>query len=132
MFRFEEPWLLLALLAVPAMVWYGLKNQGSSQIRFSSLGVLQQLKTPATLLWRKGLIILRCLTVALFVIALARPQSGIKSTEMSTEGVDIMLCLDTSGSMQALDFKEADKRVTRLQIVKKEVGEFLKGRKNDR
>lgn len=132
MFRFQDPWLLIVLAAVPAMVWYGLKNLGSSQIRFSSLGVLKQLKSPASLMWRKGLIIMRCLTVALFILALARPQSGIKSTEVSTEGVDIMLCLDTSGSMQALDFKEGDKRVTRLQIVKKVVGEFIKGRKNDR
>jgi len=70
--------------------------------------------------------------MALFILALARPQSGIKSTEISTEGVDIMLCLDTSGSMQALDFKESGNRVPRLQVVKRVVNDFIKGRKNDR
>jgi Ca-activated chloride channel family protein len=94
--------------------------------------VLGQLKTPKTLLWRKGLVFMRCAAMALFILALARPQSGIKSTEISTEGVDIMLCLDTSGSMQALDFKEGGNRVPRLQVVKRVVNDFIKGRKNDR
>jgi len=99
MFRFEDPWLLVLLLAIPGMLYYGLKRMGSSTLRFSSLHVLQRLKTPRSLVLRKGLVILRCLAAGLLVLALARPQSGIKSTEISTEGVDIMLCLDTSGSM---------------------------------
>jgi len=132
MFRFEDPWLLALLLAIPAVLYYGLKRRGSSTIRFSSLHVLQRLKTPKSLALYKGLVILRSLAVGLLVLALARPQSGIKSTEISTEGVDIMLCLDTSGSMQALDFKEGDKRVTRLQVIKRVVGSFIQGRANDR
>lgn len=83
-------------------------------------------------MWRKGLVFVRCAAMALFILALARPQSGIKSTEISTEGVDIMLCLDTSGSMQALDFKENGNRVPRLDVVKRVVNDFIKGRKNDR
>jgi Ca-activated chloride channel family protein len=90
------------------------------------------LKKPPTLLLRKGLIVIRCLAVSLIIMALARPQSGIKSTEIITEGVDIMLCLDTSGSMQALDFKDAGKRADRLHVVKKVVSDFIRGRKNDR
>jgi Ca-activated chloride channel family protein len=132
MLRFEDPWLLIFLLVVPLMVFYGWRSMGSSRIRFSSLGVLQQLKSPATLLLRRGLIVLRCLAVSLFVLAFARPQSGIKSTEITTEGIDIMLCLDTSGSMQALDFKTEGKKGTRLQAVKKVVNNFIRGRKNDR
>lgn len=68
----------------------------------------------------------------LFVMALARPQSGTKATEVLTEGIDIILCLDTSGSMQALDFKWGNERQNRLQAVKKVVSDFIKGRKNDR
>ena len=132
MLRFEDPWLLIFLLVVPLMVFYGWRSMGSSRIRFSSLGVLQQLKSPVTLLLRRDLIVLRCLAVSLFVLAFARPQSGIKSTEITTEGIDIMLCLDTSGSMQALDFKTEGKKGTRLQAVKKVVNNFIRGRKNDR
>lgn len=65
-------------------------------------------------------------------MALARPQSGNKTTEVTTEGIDIMLCLDTSGSMQALDFKWDNERQNRLQVVKRVVGNFIKGRTNDR
>ena len=130
--RLQSPWFLLLLAAIPLMGWYGLRRLASSQIRFSSLQVLAQLKTPHTLLWRRGLVIMRCAAMALFILALARPQSGIRSTEISTEGVDIMLCLDTSGSMQALDFKEGRERVPRLQVVKRVVNDFIRGRKNDR
>ena len=130
--RFQSPWFLLLLAVIPLMGWYGLRRFACSQIRFSSLYVLRQLKTPKTLLWRKALVFARCAAMALFILALARPQSGIKSSEISTEGVDIMLCLDTSGSMQALDFKEKRLRVPRVEVVKRVVNDFIRGRKNDR
>jgi len=132
MLHFEDPWLLVLLLVIPAMLIYGLRSPGSSRIRFSSLAVLSQLKKPRTLLARRCLLALRCLAVALLIVALARPQEGLKSTQISTEGVDIMLCLDSSGSMQALDFKEKGSRVDRLSVVKRVVSDFIRGRKNDR
>lgn len=130
--RFQAPWFLLLLTVIPFMGWYGLRRFASTQIRFSSLYVLGQLKSPRTLLWRKMLVLARCAAMALFILALARPQSGITSTSIATEGIDIMLCLDTSGSMQALDFKEKRLRVPRLEVVKRVVDSFIKGRKNDR
>jgi Ca-activated chloride channel family protein len=130
--RFADPWLLILLLAVPLMVFYELKKMGSSRIRFSSLETLKALKPARSLAWRKVLLILRCAAMSLFIMALARPQSGTTSTEIITEGVDIMLCLDTSGSMNALDFQLDNKRVNRLQVVKKVVDEFIRGRQNDR
>jgi len=132
MLRFEDPWLLFFLLLIPLMVFYDWRRLGSSQIRFSSVAVLQKIKRPRSLLFGKLLKVCRYLAVVLIVFALARPQAGIKSTEITTEGVDIMLCLDTSGSMQALDFKDKGKRATRLEVVKKVVGKFIRGRKNDR
>ena len=130
--RFADPWLLILLLAVPLMVFYELKKMGSSRIRFSSLETLKALKPARSLAWRKVLLILRCAAMSLLIMALARPQSGTTSTEIITEGVDIMLCLDTSGSMNALDFQLENKRVNRLQVVKKVVDEFIRGRQNDR
>ncbi len=132
MFQFEDPWVLILLIAIPLMLLYQWKNLGSSQIRFSSVGILKQLNKPYSLILRRALTIVRCLAVSLFIIAIARPQSGIKSTEIVTEGVDIMLALDTSGSMKALDFKDNGKRTDRLNIVKKVVGKFIRGRENDR
>ena len=130
--RFADPWLLILLLAVPLMVFYELKNMGSSRIRFSSLETLKALKPARSLAWRKVLLVMRCAAMSLLIMALARPQSGTTSTEIITEGVDIMLCLDTSGSMNALDFQLENKRVNRLQVVKKVVDEFIRGRQNDR
>ncbi len=133
MMRFEDPWMLLLLLAVPLMLLYHWRYRSAASIRFSCTGVFKQLKTPRAVFFSKGLICLRCAAALLLIIALARPQSGIKSTEIITQGIDILLCLDTSGSMRALDFKDDDgKRTTRLEVVKKVVGRFIDGRKNDR
>ncbi len=132
MLRFEDPWVLILLIVIPLMAFYGWRRLGSSQIRFSSLITLKRLKKPPSLFFRRSLVAVRCLAVSLFILALARPQSGIKSTEISTEGIDIMLCLDTSGSMQALDFKDKGQRADRLHIVTKVVSQFIRGRTNDR
>jgi Ca-activated chloride channel family protein len=77
-------------------------------------------------------IILRFLAITLFIIAFARPQEGHKRTEILSQGVDIVLAIDTSGSMQALDFKKNETRVTRLSVVKDVVAEFVKNRETDR
>jgi len=101
-------------------------------VRFSTLNNLKKLKKSTSITLRYILLVLRCLAISLLVVALARPQSGTKASEVLTEGIDIILCLDTSGSMQALDFKWGNERQNRLQVVKKVVSDFIKGRKNDR
>jgi len=108
MIRFEDPWLLVILIIIPLMILYQHKGLGRSRLRFSSLDNLKALKKSPSLFLRHILSVLRYLTIALFVIALARPQSGTKTKEVLTEGVDIILCLDTSGSMQAADFNWMD------------------------
>ena len=132
MMRFEDPWMLLFLLAIPLMLLYRWRYQAAASISFSCTGVFKQLKTPRAVFFSKGLICLRCAAVLLLILALARPQSGLKSTEIITQGIDILLCLDTSGSMRALDFFDEGKRTTRLEVVKKVVSQFIDGRKNDR
>ncbi len=77
-------------------------------------------------------IILRGLVLILLVLASARPQLYNISRDMRSSGVDIILCLDTSGTMQALDFKLNGQRVTRLTAVKKVVSDFIKKREYDR
>jgi Ca-activated chloride channel family protein len=70
--------------------------------------------------------------IGLCVIALARPQAGQKETEILTEGIDIVLCLDTSGSMRALDFEREGRRTDRLEVVREVVKAFIQKRQNDR
>jgi Ca-activated chloride channel family protein len=132
MIRFEDPWLFGFLALIPLMLYYHWKGLGKNSIRFSSLDNFKQLKQPRMIFLRHLPVALRCLVIGLLATALARPQAGITSTEVLTEGIDIMLCLDTSGSMQALDFTWQDERQNRLQVVKRVVHDFIQGRTNDR
>lgn len=132
MFRFEDPWFLLAGLAViPILLRYGRKNR-SAALRFPALAPLGDIYATRAAASRHILLVLRVAGVLLLAAALARPQAGEKETEIESEGVDIVLCLDTSGSMQALDFHLDGKRVDRLAVVKKVVREFVGKRKDDR
>ncbi|CCQ91719.1 conserved hypothetical protein [Nitrospina gracilis 3/211] len=108
-FQFANPWLFLLLLAIPWMVYQHYRNRPAA-FPFSSLNTLRRILPSHVSFLVQLPLILRCLAVTLIVIALARPQEGRKSTEILTHGVDIMLALDTSASMQAMDFK---KRINR-------------------
>ncbi|WP_246804179.1 vWA domain-containing protein [Desulfosarcina cetonica] len=70
--------------------------------------------------------------LVLMVVALARPQWGTERTEVLTEGVNIILALDLSESMSALDFKKQGHVVNRLEAVKGVVQDFVAGRNGDR
>jgi Ca-activated chloride channel family protein len=132
MLRFEDPWLLfVGLLLVPVFYRY-LKRKGSAKIQFSSLAPFSTIAPSPNVQLRHSLIVLRCMGIGLCVIALARPQAGQRETEIITEGIDIMLCLDTSGSMRALDFEREGRRTDRLDIVKEVVRDFIQKRRNDR
>jgi Ca-activated chloride channel family protein len=81
------------------------------------------------MLWlRHAGIVLRCLGIGLLAVALARPQQGTSEEEVTSEGVDIMLVLDVSYSMKALDFQPKN----RLFVAKETIKEFIKKRRNDR
>ena len=75
---------------------------------------------------------LRTLCLILLVCAAARPQIFNVSRDIRSPGVDIMLCIDTSGSMRALDFQLDGRPVTRLTAVKKVVTDFIRKRATDR
>lgn len=128
-FHFQDPWLLLFLLGLPLLA---LKRRKGAAINFSSIATLKALSPPRVDVYAGLPFLIRFLALALLIFALARPQEGHKSTEIISVGVDIMLALDTSGSMRALDFIEDEKRVTRLSIVKGVVSNFIENRPNDR
>ena len=75
---------------------------------------------------------LKILALVFLIIALARPQWGDRKVNVTTEGVNIILALDLSESMRALDFKKDDKIVTRLEAVKTVVQDFILKREGDR
>ena len=130
-FQFEDPWLLLFMLMLPYMALKGKKKQQAT-INYSSIGTLQSIRTAQVDFFSALPLIHRIFSVMLLILALARPQEGHKSQEILSVGVDIMLALDTSGSMQALDFIKNEKRDTRLAMVKDVVSKFIENRPNDR
>ena len=103
-FRFEDPWFLIFFLVIPYLVW---KRKEQLTINYSSLEILQNIRAIQIGFLSTIPLVFRLFAISLFIIALARPQEGYKRTEILSMGVDIMLALDTSGSMQALDFIKA-------------------------
>ena len=130
-FRFEDPWLLLFFLMVPFLTIRG-KGKQQATISYSSIDTLQAIRSARVEILSILPLALRMIAISLLVLSLARPQEGYKSTEILSVGVDIMLALDTSGSMQALDFIKDEKRDTRLAMVKDVVSQFIDNRPNDR
>ena len=76
--------------------------------------------------------LLSCLGLACLVLALARPQFVDRQRIVEREGIDILLVLDTSGSMKADDYTVGRRRVTRLRAAKEVIGRFVEGRPDDR
>ncbi|MBI4430931.1 MAG: VWA domain-containing protein [Candidatus Omnitrophica bacterium] len=130
---FEDPFnfLWLFAFAVPIIYLY-LKHKANGQVTFSSLSQLKRIKPSAILKLRHVLIGLRLVAVFLMIMALMRPQKGIEETKVETEGIDIILSIDVSGSMLAEDFILNGERKNRLEVVKDVVRDFIKKRTNDR
>lgn len=130
MITFADQEYFFLLILVPLLVFFSRSVGG--RIRFSGLDILKKTGGATRFHPRMILLFLRILCFILFVCALARPEAGKTLMEVSSEGVDIILVIDTSGSMKALDFKLKGKPVNRLKIVKKVVSEFVDKRPADR
>ncbi len=128
--RFAEPWVLaLFLPAIALMIWrYRRMAKQMPRIRFSSLDIVKRAKPPARNWARHLPIVLRLLAVLLLAIALARPQAGARGVNVDSEGVDILIALDVSGSMRAIDLKPNN----RLEAAKLVASDFIAGRETDR
>jgi Ca-activated chloride channel family protein len=131
MFRFAYPVFLALILVVAGGLIFALRRKPAS-ITFSMTSAMTQLAGSGRRLWDKTPLALRTVSLILLVLAAARPQLYNVSRETRSPGVDIMLCLDTSGSMEALDFQLDDNPVTRLTAVKKVVNDFIQKREMDR
>lgn len=128
MFRFAYPYAFFLLLLIPAVLFVATKKRRQRSVGYSSLDLLLGAGLEAGVWKRFGGVFLRSLALVLIVAGLARPQTGQSEYTTHTEGVDIMLVLDTSGSMQAQDFKPKN----RLHVAKEVVKEFVSRRENDR
>ncbi len=128
MFRFAHPEVLLLLLLVPLVAWWSLRPGRERSVAYSSLDVLLGAGLGAATWKRHGKLALRLLALILLTFALARPQTGRSKHTEYAEAIDIMLVLDTSGSMQAQDFEPKN----RLFVAKEVIKEFIAKRTTDR
>lgn len=126
---FKYPFLLYLLAIVPLMIfWYWRKLRTySPDISYSSLSIFETIKPTL----RERLVhlpfALRTIALILLIVALARPQSFSAGENVYTEGIDIAILLDISGSMLAEDFKP-----NRLDAAKDVIDEFIAGRTSDK
>ena len=131
-FPFKDPWMLFLIPAVVVAVFFAVRKKKAPTLRYSSTALLGSIKHNWKVRINKKLVLLKILALILFLIALAGPREVLERTEIMTEGIDIILTVDASGSMAAMDFKLGGKRVDRLAAVKNVIEDFVKGRKGDR
>lgn len=131
-FSFAHPWLLLLLLGIPVLAWLKGKFGGTAAVTFSTTSMLAEIGSRQRNRAGAFLAGLSYLALALFIIALARPQLGRVTTRVQATGVDIMLVLDVSRSMLAEDFTIGNSRSNRIDAVKLVTEQFIRQRPNDR
>lgn len=131
-FTFHNPNLLFLLLLIPLYLFFYRWNQKGTAIRFSSIRGLKKIGPSPGVIFRHSVAVLRSLAIIFLVLALARPQKGIRDTRITTEGIDIMLTVDVSTSMRAEDFTLGGKRYNRLEVAKRVIADFIRGRSGDR
>jgi Ca-activated chloride channel family protein len=132
MTRFLQPeWFWLMALLPVVMLWRGRRGPVAA-IEYSDVSLAREVSRSSRS--RIGLLVwaLPLLAGALMIVGLARPQRTHSRTEVTANGIDIVLGLDVSGSMQALDFRIDHQRVNRIEVVKSVVSKFIDERPDDR
>lgn len=130
--KFASPWSLLLLLVLPLWLWWEHHSAQRGGLKFSSVATARSLSSFWSALGPSLLLLLRAATLVLFVVSLARPQLGRRESKIRTEGIDIVLVVDISGSMQAMDYEKLGQRESRIDAVKEVVRDFIRSRPNDR
>ncbi len=130
---FDDFWIFIGLvLIIPIILFLELKWQKHGAIRFPDIKQLTSLTSSRSETIKYLLIGLRIIVIGLIIVALMRPQKGLEETKIESEGIDIILAIDVSGSMIAEDFTIKGKRQNRLHVVKTVVKKFIKKRPDDR
>jgi Ca-activated chloride channel family protein len=126
---FGNPDFLFLLLVIPVLVaWYFYRRRKyNADLQVSSIEGFASVGRNLKYFLRHGLFVLRLLAIILLIVALARPQTSLSRQDVSVEGIDLVIALDVSGSMLAMDFKP-----DRLEAAKDVAMEFIDGRPNDR
>ena len=132
MIRFLYPSFLWLLALLPLLALMRGRRGPVAAVKFSSADIARQVARETRSRAGKWFAPLKLLALALLIVGLARPQFGRSSSTVEASGVDMILALDCSGSMESLDFKLDNQPASRIEIVKSVVSKFIDGRPNDR
>lgn len=127
--RFAHPFILMLLPVLPVLLLVLRRQQRPAAITYSSTHDLAALPPSLSTRLRQALPFLRLLIIALGIIALARPQQGFRATKVYSEGIAILMVVDISGSMRALDLQLDGEQRSRLDVVKHTFRQFVQGGK---
>jgi Ca-activated chloride channel family protein len=132
MIQFQHPLLLSLLIPLALFAWWLGRAGRPNAILHSNTELVRAFAKPRRTRWGSLLPALRWLAAALFVVALARPEIARRHANVHFSGVDVMLGIDVSGSMQARDMQGPHGHISRLDAAKDVVGHFIADRENDR
>jgi Ca-activated chloride channel homolog len=132
MIRFLQPGWFWALAVLPLVILWRGRRGPVAAVEYSDITLAKDIarRTRSRIGWIAWL--LPIIAAACMIVGLARPQRTHSRTEVTVNGIDIVLGLDVSGSMQALDFRVDNYRVNRIAVVKSVVARFIDERPNDR
>jgi len=129
---FRFPWLLLLLALVPLFLWLRYRKGASPSALFSSEQLIKELPLSWAVMAYRLLPWFYGAGIILLIVTIARPQKGLAESRVETEAVDIVLLVDVSTSMRALDFSLSTKRQNRLDVSKDVIKTFIENRTHDR
>jgi Ca-activated chloride channel family protein len=132
MFRFASWYFLLMLAVVPAAILFKKRRQLHPVMGLPALSAVRSIRRSAFLKLHWIMPVLKYTALGLAIAAMARPQWGTRQVSVLTEGVNLVLAVDISESMAALDFKQGGKIVNRLEAVKTVINKFISQRSGDR
>jgi Ca-activated chloride channel family protein len=120
-------YLYLLLLLIPLIVWYVVRlSKTQASFKLASTNAFKGMKPDMRVYMRHLPFLLRLISITLLIIVIARPQALSSWEETETQGIDIVMALDVSGSMLSQDLQP-----DRLQAAKKVAAEFITDRIND-
>jgi Ca-activated chloride channel homolog len=131
-FQFAHPWALFLLLLIPVLAILRGRFGHEAAVQYSGLSLLGPLVKKRRSRAGGWLSALMYATLACLFVALARPQIVDSSTQVQESGIDIMLAIDLSPSMEALDYHKNGQELSRVDAVREAVGDFIQSRPNDR
>ena len=131
-FQFAHPWALLLLLLIPVLAILRGKFGREAAVQYSGLSLLGPLVKMRRSRAGGWLSALMYATLACLLVALARPQIVDSTSQVNESGIDIMLAIDLSPSMEALDYHKNGQDLSRVDVVRSAVSEFIADRPNDR